>query len=225
MKHSETINEIMPALIKAKTEMGKAIRNAENPHFKSAYITLDGVINAAEPALLKNGIMPVQAPEATESGTVLHTRLVHVSGQWIGSTYPVHPVKPGPQNEGSALTYARRYALMSMLDMAPEDDDGNAAQAASEASVLASLLWKNKRSIQAITEALDYYETGDESALSAAAEAWCEIPEQDRHGIWIAPTKAQQMGIDPPFTTKQREIIKSTEFRDAAKPYIQEKAA
>lgn len=131
MRHSEKINEIMPALIKAKSEMGKAIRNAENPHFKSAYVTLDAVINAAEPALLKNGVMVIQATEATDTGnTVLHTRLIHTSGQWIGSTYPVHPVKPGPQNEGSALTYARRYGLMGVLNIAPEDDDGNAAQAA-----------------------------------------------------------------------------------------------
>lgn len=231
MKHSESIDQIMPALIKAKSVMGKAVKDKTNDHFKSEYVTLSGVLGAAVPALLASDIMPIQTTEATESGNiVLHTRLIHASGQWIGGTYPVHPVKPGPQNEGSALTYARRYGLMAVLSMAPEDDDGNAAQAAAQDGpdplAIGGLLWKHKASINEIVGGLEEFEaSGDFGYLSSAAEAWCEIPEEDRHGIWIAPTKAQAMGIDPPFTTRQREIIKSTEFREAAKPYIQEKAA
>jgi hypothetical protein len=68
---------------------------------------------------------------------VLVTRLIHESGEWLGSRYPVHPVKADPQGEGSALTYARRYALMALVGIAPEDDDGNAANAAANKPVSA----------------------------------------------------------------------------------------
>jgi hypothetical protein len=53
--------------------------------------------------------------------------VTHSSGQWFRSSYPVRPVQATPQGLGSAITYARRYALMAMVGIAPEDDDGEAA--------------------------------------------------------------------------------------------------
>lgn len=127
MNSSDKIDTIMPALIKARASFKAAVKDAKNPHFKSAYASLDSVVDAITEALLAQGIFQTQ-PTAVEAGvTILHTRFIHSSGQWIGSTYPVHPVKRDPQGEGSALTYARRYALMSLAGIAPEDDDGNAA--------------------------------------------------------------------------------------------------
>jgi len=58
---------------------------------------------------------------------VLVTMLTHSSGQWFRSSYPVRPVQATPQGLGSALTYSRRYSLMAMVGIAPEDDDGEAA--------------------------------------------------------------------------------------------------
>ena len=57
----------------------------------------------------------------------VETRLLHSSGQWMGDTITVPVGKPDAQGVGSALTYARRYALASFVGVAPEDDDGNAA--------------------------------------------------------------------------------------------------
>lgn len=127
---SEQIDKIVPALIKARGNFAAAVKDGANPHFKSKYVTLDGVVAAVNGALLESGIFQTQPTEVTDTGTILHTRFLHTSGQWIGSAYPVHPVKNDPQGEGSALTYARRYALMALAGIAPEDDDGNAATSA-----------------------------------------------------------------------------------------------
>jgi uncharacterized protein (DUF3820 family) len=60
--------------------------------------------------------------------TALVTTLLHSSGQWVRGVYPVNPIKNDPQAIGSAITYARRYALASIVGVvAEEDDDGEMA--------------------------------------------------------------------------------------------------
>lgn len=133
MLTSDTITAIMPALIKAQSAFAPAVKAKVNPHFKSKYVPLDAVVDAIAQPLRDNGIAIVQHTDLMDDGrTVLVTRLIHESGEWIGGRYPVHPVKNDPQGEGSALTYARRYALMALAGIAPEDDDGNAAVKAAE---------------------------------------------------------------------------------------------
>ena len=127
MLNSESITKIMPALIKAQGDFAPAVKAKVNPHFKSKYVPLDAVLDAISEPLRANGIAIVQQTDIQDARTVLVTRLVHESGEWIAGRYPVHPVKADPQGEGSALTYARRYALMALVGIAPEDDDGNAA--------------------------------------------------------------------------------------------------
>lgn len=127
MLTSDTITKIMPALIKAQGDFAPAVKAKVNPHFKSKYVPLDAVLDAIAEPLRANGIAIVQQTDIEDARTVLVTRLVHASGEWIAGRYPVHPVKADPQGEGSALTYARRYALMALVGIAPEDDDGNAA--------------------------------------------------------------------------------------------------
>lgn len=127
MLTSDSITKIMPAFIKAQGNFAKALKTSTNPHFKSKYVALDGVIDAVAAPLREQGIAIMQMTDVEDARTVLVTRLIHESGEWLGSRYPVHPVKADPQGEGSALTYARRYALMALVGIAPEDDDGNAA--------------------------------------------------------------------------------------------------
>lgn len=124
---SESLTNIVPALLKAKAEFEPARKNATNPHFGSAFINLEGVLDAVESALTKHNLLLIQPTEFEDGQTVLCSQILHASGEWIGSRYPVRPVKSDPQSEGSALTYARRYTAMALLGIAPEDDDGNAA--------------------------------------------------------------------------------------------------
>jgi len=123
MKTSEQISELAAALAAAQGMMENAVMNRINPHFKSKYADLAAIFDAARKPLSANGLAIVQ----TIGDGVLHTRLLHTSGQWIASEHPL-PMSGRPQEIGSALTYARRYSLSALIGIAAdEDDDANAA--------------------------------------------------------------------------------------------------
>jgi hypothetical protein len=153
MLTSESITTIMPAFIKAQANFAPAVKSATNPHFKSKYVALDGVIDAVAAPLREQGIAIMQMTDIEDARTILVTRLIHSSGEWLGSRYPVHPVKADPQGEGSALTYARRYALMALVGIAPEDDDGNAAVKASEKAASAPITEEQEATLRDTLEA------------------------------------------------------------------------
>lgn len=134
MNTSEAIDQIATALAKAQGEIKGAAKDSTNPHFKSSYADLASVWEACRAALSKNGLSVIQTPDTTADGVFLYTTLAHSSGQWIRGVMPVRPVQDTPQGLGSALTYARRYSLASMVGVAPEDDDGNAASAGTPAN-------------------------------------------------------------------------------------------
>ena len=114
--------------------MTPATKDATNPFCKNKYATLNSVMEACRPALLKHGIwltqLPLPAPEElSQDHIALLTKLTHAeSGQWQSCLTIVPLPKPDPQGMGSAITYARRYALTAMLGIVTEDDDGEAAK-------------------------------------------------------------------------------------------------
>lgn len=126
---SENIGELAAALCEAQFVMENAKKDSVNPHFKSKYADLTSVWNACRAALHANGLAVVQAPEPCEIGIQLRTVLIHKSGEWIDSVIVVPAIKIDAQAFGSAMSYARRYALAAMVGVAPDDDDGNAASA------------------------------------------------------------------------------------------------
>ena len=128
---SSEIGELAKALAAAQGEMTAAAKDASNPHFKSRYATLASVWDAIRGPLSRNGLSVSQVLETPDAGpgVIVRTMLLHTSGQWIASRYvmPI-PDKLTPQAVGSAITYARRYALSAIVGIAPDDDDdGNAA--------------------------------------------------------------------------------------------------
>lgn len=130
MKHSETITKIAPALVKALNEIGGVAKGTTNTFFKSKYATLEAVIDSSKPVLASHGIALIQFPGAFVSGSMsLETVLFHESGEWISGdeAFGVATGKQDPQAIGSALSYARRYAQMAVLNMPAVDDDGEAA--------------------------------------------------------------------------------------------------
>lgn len=118
---------IAAALAAAQSQMGKAFKSAENPHFRSKYADLGAVMDACLPALNANGIAVVQPLTETEFGRAVVTRFIHTSGETLECPVPLILGKQDMQGLGSAMTYARRYGLMALAGIAPEDDDGNAA--------------------------------------------------------------------------------------------------
>lgn len=127
MRTSEQINELAAALAAAQAEMKNAKLNKVNPHFKSKYADLAEIRDTVTPALSKNKIAVVHGLYPAEGGgLVVTTRLIHASGQWVESGFPIAYDKP--QTMGSAITYGRRYNLSAITNIsADDDDDANAA--------------------------------------------------------------------------------------------------
>jgi len=123
MEKSEQIGELITALIGFHKEVGKIIKNAKNPFFKSSYGDLNSYLAEIKEPLVNNGLAVIQLP--TTNG--LTTILSHTSGQFISESMTMQPSKNDPQGQGSALTYMRRYSLASVLNLNAEDDDGNEA--------------------------------------------------------------------------------------------------
>lgn len=121
---------IYGALAAAQQQMGKALKSANNPHFRSKYADLASVMDACMPALNDNEIAVVQPMVETEFGRYVQTVFHHSSGEKLECSIPLIVSKDDMQGLGSAMTYARRYGLMALAGIAPEDDDGNAAVAA-----------------------------------------------------------------------------------------------
>ena len=135
MKTSDNIEHLSTALAAAQGALKNPPKNKVNPHFKSRYVDLSDGLDTIRECLSKNGLAFIQGTSISDSMIVLNTRITHKSGQWLESDYPVGGLGR-PQEMGSAMTYARRYALFSLVGVAGEDgDDGNAAQAAEAAPV------------------------------------------------------------------------------------------
>ena len=100
-----------------------------NPHFRSKYATLPEVLKTVRPLLAKHHLAICQTPDLIDGKLVLKTRLMHAEGEVIESAMPL-PEGGTMQAMGSAITYARRYALTALLGICgDEDDDGNATSA------------------------------------------------------------------------------------------------
>jgi hypothetical protein len=97
--------------------------------YEYKYGDLADLFDATTPALSAQGLTISQWPDLDADGRfVLVTWLMHKSGQWMCGQYPLNTYER-PQEQGSALTYAKRYAAGAVLGISAEvDDDGAAAQ-------------------------------------------------------------------------------------------------
>lgn len=118
--------QLFAALGQFQSEAYAAPRDATNPHFHNTYATLASVLAAIQPATRFGLSHTVVFEPADEGRTRLTARLQHVSGGSI-CTELMLQLGSDWQRNGSAMTYARRYALMALYGLAPEDDDGNTA--------------------------------------------------------------------------------------------------
>jgi hypothetical protein len=127
VRRSPAIASLAGALAKAQGEIAGAAKDKTNPHFKSAYADLASVWDACRAPLSKNALAVMQPASANGPHVTVTTILTHSSGEWVESDLTMTAQQNTPQGIGSCITYARRYALASMVGIAPEDDDGNAA--------------------------------------------------------------------------------------------------
>lgn len=128
---SPDVAELAKALAKAQTDIKAATKDRSNPFFHSKYATLDSVWDACRIPLTSNGLCVLQGANSQGKAVTVTTMLLHSSGQWVRDQLTMDAKDASPQAIGSAITYARRYALGAMVGVvAEEDDDGNAAQQA-----------------------------------------------------------------------------------------------
>jgi hypothetical protein len=127
MRMSDTITELAAALAKAQGAMDDATKSETNPHFRSKYADLAAVREVIREPLAVNDLSIIQAPRSREGEVEVETMILHKSGEFIAETLSVPLTKRDAQGIGSAISYARRYGLMSLLGLAAADDDGNEA--------------------------------------------------------------------------------------------------
>ena len=128
MNQSDSITNLAIALSIVQGKLTYAVKDSNNPFFKSKYADLESVWDSCRNLLSENGLAVMQFPGEYYDGTMhLTTILTHKSGEWIGQDMSVPVTKPDAQGAGSALTYMRRYALAAVVGVVQADDDGNAA--------------------------------------------------------------------------------------------------
>ncbi|MCA1565845.1 MAG: ERF family protein [Acidobacteria bacterium] len=144
------LDKLAPALVALQADLKPVEKSADNPFFKSKYAPLPEVMKAVQPLLAKHKLAVSQFVTNINGQSAIRTILLHESGQHIEDVAPLlvfektntqtGEVKPPtPQEQGSAITYARRYGVMAVLGLvADEDDDGNAASSPASPRPVAS---------------------------------------------------------------------------------------
>lgn len=120
---SESVNELADAMAKAQGEYLELVYNKTNPYERWEYNDLHSILNAVRPALTKNGLFFTQLPIVDDSGaTILYTRIIHNSGQWIECRSRVIPSLNNQHEFDSVLTFQKRAAACSILGIAGKGD-------------------------------------------------------------------------------------------------------
>ena len=132
MRMSDEISQLATALAIAQGQIEDAVKDTKNDFYKSKYADLSSVRAAVRQPFADNGLSVVQFPRTVTGGIEVETVLLHESGEFMSEVLFM-PTKHEPHPIGSGISYARRYALMSVANLAADDDDGNAAQAAKPA--------------------------------------------------------------------------------------------
>ena len=134
-RSSETIGLIATALAKAQAELTNPEKSL-NATIRSPfpreqdrtfrYAPLSSGLDIVRKTLGQHEIATLQTTAIDQTAGMVHltTTLAHASGEWIASDWPVCPIvdTANPQRMGAALTYARRYALFTLVGIAGEDD-------------------------------------------------------------------------------------------------------
>ena len=183
---SESIKELAPALVEALGSLKNVGKKKQGHGYK--YAELADIIEDSRPILKEHGLTINNSTTFLENGDeVLITQIFHTSSEWIKSYYKLDKIDMNrinaAQAKGAAITYARRYSMACMLNIAQEDDDaasvtttsnntGGVTRTASgntasekQLNFLKSLLTKNNKTIQ---DYLNHNKITSESEITGA---------------------------------------------------------
>ncbi len=157
--------KIYQKLLEAKKQIGKVSKNAKNPHFKSNYTDINALIEAVEPVLLENGLLLLQP---VINGKVI-TQIIDVeTGEKIESILTLD-TNLNSQQQGSQITYFRRYTLQSLMSLQAEDDDANTA----------SKVKKPTLSDKAFSSAIERMINGEVDLYAKLKDSYTLTPQQE----------------------------------------------
>ena len=199
MKQSENITDLATALCLAQAQMGGAVKDSNNPFFKSTYADLTSIIKVIKKPLSDNGLSFVQLPITSEGGKGVGviTMLMHNSGQWLQGEYLLPMDKITPQGAGSCLSYSRRYALQALLGIPAVDDDSEAAMFRGQPVAQEPPQKRvSKTLVQSVVALVISSQASEET--SELVEALAELDEIEKQVIWKQ------------LTTKQKEFVRLT---------------
>lgn len=204
MNRSDTIGELAAALAKAQGEIKGALKDQDNPFFKSKYADLGSVVEAIRAPASKNNLAYTQLTEPSDKDEVrVTTLMMHISGEWISSTLALPVTKSDAQGYGSALTYARRYGLSAAFGVAPEDDDGNAASKAAPPKIIAQNIIPDKEGEEMLKGC---------STLDELADLWRSLTPEQR--ATLGPTKDEcKAGLVSRDHERKTQLISSHDAR------------
>ena len=126
---AKTALNIYQKLHLAKQSMGKVVKNATNPHLKRNYADINSIIDTVEPILLDCGLLLMQPVKDDK----VYTIIADVDSEDYLESFMTLPTITDAQKLGGAITYFRRYTLVSLLSLQAVDDDGHEASRAPKA--------------------------------------------------------------------------------------------
>jgi len=170
---------ITEALIAAQLEFTTPAKTTKGARAK--YAPLDEVISTLRPVLNKHGVAVFQTTSIADDMLVVLTTLQHTSGQKIEGVYPVCALGKAPQDTGSAMTYARRYALLAICGVHPEDEDDDGEKGASVAGR---------------AERAPAPPKGDANLAKLMADTLAQCETQDELAVWLGAHKDNMGKVD-----------------------------
>lgn len=186
------VSTFRDALLAVQSEAPALPKDKTNPHFASKFTGLDTIIEKVGPLLTKHRLVWTTLPGRDELGPYLEYRLLHVdSDEGLTGRIPLLLSKGDSQGLGSALTYARRYALVSVLNLAAdEDDDGNSASPGYGKPPQGRNLQGHAKGLGNPSLEAAFRQAGLEVPRSPWA-ALGNVPEQHYDGLYAALTAAR----------------------------------
>ena len=208
-KAMEPLQKNKTATISGKSKSGKDF------NYSYAYADLPTVIDNLRDALADNGLSYIQRTRIDNNRLMLETRLLHTSGQWISSDWPLSvPDKEDPKQTAALLTYGRRYSLTSLCGVSAEETDDDSDHRRTAEAV------KGKLGKAALTKALRSFvddmrhcvAEGDSDQLEALIGSHRDILEQCKADLyrewWLSDPASDVKGIVDQIKEARRSILK-----------------
>jgi len=173
----EKYDKLAPALVEALSQFPTISKNASGYGYK--YATLDDILTTVKPILHANGLVITQLLDSEGIKTIL----MHSSGQTLESTFPLPELSSKGMNAaqatGAAVTYIRRYAISSMLNLATDEDTDGTTKTKSPSSNNTSPAPAKTGGSMGFEKALPKETDAGKSQATESAEKVVEEPQKE----------------------------------------------